>query len=178
VAPMRDEPDADAMPAASPRRQVRRGAVTSAVRRLSRRIAAEAKIRVLKIAERPAASFRGERADLFGNGNRAWVGEGGCRGARRGGLLRRRLDEKGNRRFRRGAAVCPSGDRGGSFDLLDRHHPHGQEVAHNDDGGGPPAGAGFPPPNVPRADGKELRDAALCDAKRVEHRAEFGPDRC
>jgi len=60
---MRDEPDADAMPAASPRRQVRLERVAFTVRPRDNRSAAEVKIAVLRVAERKAAGFRAERDD-------------------------------------------------------------------------------------------------------------------
>jgi hypothetical protein len=41
---------------------------------------------------------------------------------------------------------------GGPLDLLDRHHLHDQEIAHNTDGVGDATVAGSPPPDVPRAD--------------------------
>ena len=88
---MTDEPDAGALPAASRRRRVGQGVVMFAVGPPGNRTAAEVKIRAPRIAVRPAAVLRGERDDLFGGGQ-AWVGEGGCLGGRRGGLLRRRRD--------------------------------------------------------------------------------------
>src|SRR5262245_7106667 len=127
------EPDAGATPAASPRRHVGHGAVMFAVGPLGNRTATEVKIRVPRIAARPAANLWGERADLFGGGQ-AWVGEGGCLGARQGELFRRRLAEEGSGRPRFGAAVCPDGDRDGSLlDLGNRHRPGGQEAEHNTD---------------------------------------------
>ena len=111
------------MPAASQRRHVGHGAVMFAVGPLGNRTAAEVKIRVPRIAARPAAGLWGERADLFGGGQ-AWVGEGGCLGGRHGGLFRRRRDEEGSGRLRFGAAVCPGGDSdGGLLDLGNRHRP-------------------------------------------------------
>src|SRR5262245_31397970 len=87
VAPLSDEPDAGAMSAASPRRHVGHGVVMFAVGPLGNWIAAKVKIRVPRVATRPAASIWGERVDLFSSGQ-AWVGEGG----RQGGRRRRRLD--------------------------------------------------------------------------------------
>src|SRR5262245_42617248 len=58
------------------RRATPHGAVLFAAGPPGNQIATEAKIRVPRIAARPAASLRGERADLFG-GSRAWVDEGG-----------------------------------------------------------------------------------------------------
>jgi len=162
VAPTHNEPDADAMPAASPRRQVRHGTMAVAVRRFNNRIATEAEITVPEVAERPTAGVGAECEDLFGDANRAWVGEGGCLGTRQGGLLRRRLGAQ----------------RTDSFDLLDRQHPRGQDVAHNADGVGDAAVAMLPTPDVPRGDVKQFGCAALADAERAERRAEFGPERC
>ena len=111
------------MPAASQRCHVGHGAVMFAVGPLGNGTAAEVKIRMPRIAARPAANLWGERADLFG-GSQAWVGVGGCLGARQGGLFRRRRDEEGSGRPRFGAAVCPGGDRdGGLLDLGNRHRP-------------------------------------------------------
>jgi hypothetical protein len=130
---MRNEPDGGAMPAASQRRHVGHGAVMVAVGTLGNRTAAEVKIRVPRIAARPAADLWGERADLVGGGQ-AWVGEGGYLGARQGGLFRRRLAEEGSGRPMFGAAVCPGGDRdGGLLDLGNRYRPRGQEAEHNAD---------------------------------------------
>src|SRR5262245_37948580 len=113
------------LPAASQRRHVGQGAVMFAVGPLGNRTAAEVKIRVPRIAARPAADLWGERADLFG-GAQAWVGEGGCLGACQGGLFQRRRDEEGSGWPRFGAAVCPGGDRdGGGLHLGNRHRPRG-----------------------------------------------------
>ena len=84
-----------AMPAASQRRHVGHGAVMFAVGPLGNRTAAEVKIRVPRIAARPAANLWGERADLFG-GSQAWVGVGGC-------LARAKADCSGTGSPRRGA---------------------------------------------------------------------------
>ena len=65
---MRDEPDVDAMPAASSRGQVRHGTMAFAVRRFNNRITTEAEITVPGVAERPVADFWGERDDLLGGG--------------------------------------------------------------------------------------------------------------
>ena len=171
---MSDAPDAGAMPAASQRRRVGHGAVMFAVGPPGNRTAAEVKIRVRRIAARPAASPRGERADLFGCGQ-TWVGEGGCLGGRHGRLFRRRRDEEGSGRPRFGAAVCPGGDRdGGLLDLGNRHRPRGQEAEHNADAAGDAAIAVLPASDAPRADAEQLGDAVLCDAERIECRAEFG----
>jgi len=90
---MSDEPDAGAMSAASQRCHVGHGAVMFAVGPLGNGTAAEVKIRMSRIAARPAANLWGERADLFG-GSQASVGEGGCLGASQGGLFRRRIAEE------------------------------------------------------------------------------------
>jgi hypothetical protein len=67
VAPLSDEPDAaGAMYAASPRRHVGHGAVMFAVGPLGNWIAAEVKIRVPRVATRPAAGPWGKREDLLG----------------------------------------------------------------------------------------------------------------
>ena len=126
---MSDGPDAGALPAASQRRRVGHGAVVFAVGPPGSRTAAEAKIRVPRIAVRPAAGPWGERDDFFGGGQ-AWVGEGGCLGGRRGRLFRRRRDEEGSGRLRFGAAVCP----GGGSD--DGPRP-GQPSPRRKPGGGP-----------------------------------------
>ena len=77
---MSDAPAAGAMPAASQRRRVGHGAVVFAVGPPGNRTAAEAKIRVPRIAARPAADPWGERARPF----RRWSDLG-----RRGRLPRR-----------------------------------------------------------------------------------------
>jgi len=68
LTPMRCEPDADAMSAASPRRHVGLGAVVFAVRRLGNWATAEAEVGVPRIAVRPAADGWGKRDDLLGGG--------------------------------------------------------------------------------------------------------------
>jgi hypothetical protein len=161
---MRDEPDADAMPAANPRGQVRLFTMTFAVRPRDNRSAAEAKINVLRIAERPAAGPWPKRED----------GEGGCRG----GLLRRRLDEARSRRLRLGGAVCPGGGRGGgSRDLINRDRPRGQEVDHDADAVRSVTSAIQPTSNTPGGGAKQFSGAARREAKRVERRAELGHGR-
>jgi hypothetical protein len=77
---MSDAPAANAMPAASQRRHVGHGAVSFAVGLPGNRTAAEVKIWAPRIAARPAASLRAERADLFG-GAQAWAGEGRAKAA-------------------------------------------------------------------------------------------------
>ena len=171
---MSDAPAAGAMPAASQRRRVGHGAVVFAVGPPGNRTAAEVKIRARRIAARPAAVPRSERDDLFGGGE-TWVGEGGCLGGRRGGLFRRRRDEEGSGRPRFGAAVYPGGDSdGGLLDLGNRHRPRSQKAEHNVDAAGDAAIAVLPAPDGPRADAEQLGGAVLCDAERVEGRAEFG----
>ena len=167
------------MPAASQRRHVGHGAVVFAVGPPGNRTAAEVKIRVPRIAARPAADLGGERADLFGGGQ-AWVGEGGCLGgaaqgrtvpapARRGGeraaqVWRCRLSGRGQRR-RPARPGQPSPSRS-------------QEAEHNADAAGDAAIAVLPAPDAPRADAEQLGDAVLCDAERAECRAEFGRGHC
>jgi len=170
VAPWSDEPDAGAMPAAGPRRHVGHGAVMCTVRRLDNWITAEVKIRAPRVTTRPAAGSRGERADLL-RGGQVLISEGDCLV---GGPFRRRLDEEGSGRLRFGAAVRPGGDRnGGLLDLGNRNHPGGQEVKHDVDSAGDAAVAGLPAPDAPRADAKQLGDAALCNAEYAECRAEL-----
>src|SRR5262249_21356590 len=95
-----------------------------AVGLLGNQAAAEVKIRLPRIAARPAADFWGERADLFGGGQ-AW---------RQGGLFWRRLDAERSRWPRFGAAVCPGGDRDGDLlDLRNRHRSCSQKTKHDAD---------------------------------------------
>jgi len=123
------------MPAASPRRHVGHSAVMIAVGLLDNWTAAEVKIITApRVAARPAAARWPKRAD----------GEDGCLGARQGG--RRLLIEEGSRR---GAAICPGGDRGGGqLDIggadLPRHH----ELDHDSNTGRGFASAAPPPPNI------------------------------
>jgi len=143
-----------------------RDAVLIAVGRCSRGTAAKIKIRVPRIVVWPAAGVRGERDNFFGGGQ-AWVGEG--RRQRRPFWCR--PDEEGSGRLRFG------GDKGGCFDLLNCHHPRGQEAEHNGDAARQAAIAVSPMSDSPRVDGKELREAALRDVERAERRAEFGRSR-
>jgi hypothetical protein len=153
---MRDEPDADAMPAARPRRQVGQTAMTRAVGWCDNWIVAKSEIAVLRGAKRPAAARWLKRED----------GEGGCRG----GLLRRRLDEKGSRR---GAATY-RGDRdggGGLLDLGSRYHPLGQQAQHKSSAARDAATAIPPASRTPLVDGKPPGDVR--EAKRVERRTKL-----
>ena len=173
MAPMHDEPDANAMPAASPRRQIGQGAVVLAVGRRDNRSAAEMEITVPRVTERPAARPWRERAELFGS-RQARVSEGGYLGARRGGLVRRRLGG----RLVFGIAVGPDGARDGDlFDLFNRHRFHGHEAAHKGDGAGDAARAILPAPDAPRADSEYPGGMAWREAKRAECRAEFSRGR-
>jgi hypothetical protein len=151
------------------RRHVGHGAVMSAVRLLGNRTAAEVKIGVTRIAARPAAGLRGERADLF-SGGQARAGEGGYLGARR-----RRLDAERGGRPSLGAAVDPGGDgdrdRGGLLDLGNRHCPSGQEASQDDDSAWDAAITVAPASDASWADAEQPSNA--CDAERAE-RAEFG----
>ena len=95
-------------------------------------------------------------------------------GERQSGLFRRWLDEEGSGRLRFGAAVCPGGDGdGGLFDLSNRNRSSGHEAENNADAAGDAAVAGLPAPDAPRADAKQLGDAALCNAEYAECRAEL-----
>jgi len=98
---------------------VGRDAVFIAVGRRGRGTAAKIKIRVPRIVVWPAAGVRGERDDLFGGGP-AWVDR----------LFWCWLDEERSGRLSFGAAaVCSGGDRdGGLLNLLNRHHPCGNEM--------------------------------------------------
>jgi hypothetical protein len=66
------------------------------------------------------------------------------------------------------ATLCLGGDKGGCFDLLNRHHSHGQEVAHNADARWDMTIATPPASDAPCVDVEPLTGAALCDAERVE----------
>ena len=101
--------------------------MTFAVGPLNGWLAAEAKITVPRVAVWPMAGVRGERDDLFGSGDGVSVGEGGCPGARRGGLFfRYRLDAEGSGRLFFSATVGPGGDRdGGLLNLCDCNRPSG-----------------------------------------------------
>ena len=165
---MSDAPAAGAMPAASQRRHVGHGAVMFAIGPPGHRTSAEVKIMVPRIAARPAANLWGERADLFG-GSQAWVGVGGCLGARQGGLFWRRRDEEGSRGPKFGAAVYPDS---GLLDLGNRHRPRSQEAEHNADAAGDAAIAILPTPHAPGANAEQSRNVVLCDAKRAECFAE------
>jgi len=172
--------DADAVPAASPSRQVSRGTMVWAVGRRDNCTAAEAKTWLPRDAERPMANFGSKRADLFDDADgRAWVGKGGCPGAprRRGGLFwRRRGGPRSGRLSFGAAAVGPGGSRagGGRFDLGDCDRFDGHEAAHKDDGARDAARAILPAPNAPRANSEYPGGVAWREAKRAECRAEFG----
>jgi hypothetical protein len=70
---------------AAARRRVGHNAVMLAVGLFDNWIAAEVKIRVTRVAVRPATGLWGERADLFGDGQ-AWVGV--VRSPRRGYVIK------------------------------------------------------------------------------------------
>ena len=147
-----------------------------AVRRFDSWSTTEAEITVPGIAERPVASFRGERAELFGS-CQARASEGGYLDARarRGGLLRHRHGARGSGRLFFGALVGPDGARDGSLlDLGNRDRSGGQQAKNNADPTWDAAVAVLPTSDAPRADTEPPGDAALREAKRAERRAEFG----
>src|SRR5262249_27682661 len=97
-----------------------------AVRPLGNWIAAKVKIRAPRVAIRPTASLRGERANLLGGGS-TWIGrcrlDQGLRFDRPAGFAPARPAARG---IRIGVAICPGGDRdGGLLDLSDRDRPGG-----------------------------------------------------
>jgi|SRR6516225_835434 len=150
-----------------------RSAVLFAIRPRGSWIAAETKIRTPWIAVRPAAGSCGKRKDLLGSSG-VGVCDGGCFDAGPGGLCWHRFDERENRRFRAGMAVCPDGDRNGSLlDLVNCDHPGGQQTEHDADTMRDAAIAMLPTSNTSRTDAEELSNAALREAERVERRAEF-----
>jgi hypothetical protein len=151
------------------RRYVGLSVVPFAVGPLRNRIAAEAKSRVTRIAARPAAGVRGERVDFLGGGQ-AWVGGGGCLGARRC-----RLDQEGGGRPRFGAAIRPAGDKdGGLLDLANRHRARAQEADQDGDSAWDATAPVLPAADAARADAEQLSGAVLGDAERAKGRAEFG----
>src|SRR5262249_44690605 len=110
------------------------------------------KIRMPRIAIRPAADSRGEREDFFGKG-RAWIGERNCLGACQDGSYWRRRAEEGSERLRFGTTVGPCGGRNGSpLDLVNRNHPGGQKAKHNADAARDAAIAVPPAPDASRTD--------------------------
>jgi len=173
----RQEPNANAMPATSPPRQIGQARVVFAVGPLlGNRAAAETKTGVPRVVERPAAAPLGEREDFFGGGG-ASVGEGGCLGAprRQGGLVRRRLGAQRSGRLSFGAAVGPRDS--SLLDLVNRHRSHGHEAAHKGDGVGDAAITMLPASDASFADVEQPSDAALRQAERAERRAKFGRSR-
>jgi len=168
--------DADAVPAASPSRQVSRGTMAWAVRRRDNCTAAEAKTRLPRDAERPMAVFGGKHANLFDDGGgRAWANEGGCRGARRGGLFfwRPRGTPRSGWLGFGAAVVCLDSS---FFDLFNCHCSHDHEVAQNADATG---GAARPSPTseASRGDAEPRCGTALRYPEHTERRAEFGRGR-
>jgi len=182
---MRDEPDADAMPAASPRRQVGQGAVVFTVRlRDNRSAAAEVKIGIPRVAVWPAADPWGERENFFGGSQ-----DGGERCARR--RFRRHRFRINCRRgdtglgfgigdrglgVRRSASVR-LGRSGSLLDVPDRDFLGSQEAEHNADAAGDAAIAMLPASDAPRTDTEQLGGAMLREAERAERRAQFGRGR-
>ena len=159
------------MSAASWRRHVGHGVMMLAVGLLlSNRVAAKMKIRMPRIAVRPAAGSHSKSIDFCGGG-------GGDGRTRVGRGFQCRRDEEGSWGFRFGTAVCPGGDRGdggGGFrDLISRDRPHDQEVNHNADAARDAATAMQPASDASRSDVEPPSGAALCDVKRVEYFAEF-----
>jgi hypothetical protein len=142
--------------------------VIVAVRLLDNWITAEVKIRVPRVAARPAAGVGGERADLF-RGGQDRIDEGGC--------LRRRLTKK-SRRLKSGAAVHPSRNRNGDLlDLLDGNHPSSEKAKHNTNPMWHSPSPGFPTPDLSRPHTEQLGDALLREAKHTERLAEFDRSR-
>ena len=75
-------------------RLVGHGVVVFAVGPPGNRTTAEVKIRARRSRTASSRSPGASATDLFGRGE-TWVGEGGCLGARQGGLFRRRRDGGG-----------------------------------------------------------------------------------
>jgi hypothetical protein len=95
---------------------------------------------------------------------------GGCPDGRR-----RQFDEAGGGRLRFGVAVCPGGDRDGNLlNLLDRHHPCGNEMDQDMGSAREAAIAALPTSHTPRGDTEQLSDTVLCEAERAKCLAEFG----
>jgi len=137
--------------------------------------AAEAKICVQRVAERPTAAVWTKPEDLFADGL-AWIGW--CRlDACQGGWRRRRFDEAGGRR---GVAVSPDGDSGGGGRQLDIGGPNlpcHQELEGHHNTRRDSASAALPPPNISFASVEPLCGGALLDSERVERLVKFGRGR-
>ena len=163
-------------PAALPgrRHRIGHGVVWLAVwRRADNRVAAKMEIRTCGISVGPSACIRGQCANLLGGGH-TWAGGDDHRGARHGGLFRRRRDGAvgachDDRRLGSGAAIRPGGS---PLDLIDRHRPRSHEAQQNVDAAGNGATAILPAPDAPRADTEHLGDAVL--SERAKGRTEFG----
>jgi hypothetical protein len=156
------------------------GAVPFAVGRSDHWIAAEAKIRLPRIVERPTAALRAERINRHGGGGETRVSKGGCLGARQDGLCRRRLGG----RLRFGVAVGP-GDRaggggggdGGQLDIGGPNLPcHHESDGHHNTGRGF-ASAVLPPPDISFAGVEPPGGGALLDFEGVERPGKFGHGR-
>ena len=153
-----------------------------AVRPPGNRIAAKAKIRAPRVAQRPPAAGWGELVDLHSGP------DGGRLGARQGARFRlwrwrwlwlwRDAEGSGWRSFGAAVAVCPGGDKdGGPFDLVDRNGPRGQEAKHDADAAGDTSVATAPTPDVPHVDAEQLGGAELREVEHVERAREFGRGR-
>jgi len=133
------------------------GAVMFAIGLGNNRTAAEVKIRVPRIAVRPAASLWSERKDLFSGGGTV-----------------RRFNEEGSRRRRFEAAVCPGGDKGGGLlDFGNRHRLCGQEAEHNANAAWDTAIAVLPTSDTSRTDAEQPSNPVLRDAECAKRRAEL-----
>src|SRR5262249_33289363 len=153
--------------------------MTRTVNPCGRRAAAKVKIRMSRIAMRPATGRWFECPNFCGS-CQARIGEGlfRCR-CRLKFRCRCRFDEERSRRPGFAAAVYPGGgDSNGSLlDLVSRHRLRGHEVEQNGGAARDAATAMPPAPDGPWADAEPPSGAALCDVKRVKYLAEPGRGR-
>ena len=130
------------------------------------------KIRMPKIATRPATGPWRKREDLLSDGG-ARSGRDDCFSARQGGLFWRRRDRERSERLRLCAPVGPGGNRNDGLDLVNRDRPCGQEATHNDNAKGDTTLTMLPTSHASRADAEQLGNMALRKAKRAERLAEL-----
>src|SRR5262245_28634983 len=142
-------------------RHVGHDMMTRTVNPCGRRAAAKVKIRMSRIAMRPATGRWFESPNFCGS-CQARIGEGlfRCR-CRLKFRCRCRLDEERSRRPGFAAVICPGGRGGDLLDLISRDRPNGQQAKYDADASRDTAIAMLPASDASRADAEPSGDTAL-----------------
>src|SRR5262245_48962714 len=154
-------------------RHVGHNVMTRTVNPCGRRAAAKVKIRMSRIAMRPAAGRWFERPNFCGS-CQARIGEGlfRCR-CRLKFRCRCRLDEERSWRLGFAAAVCPSGRGGDLVDLVGRDCLSGQQAKYDGNGSWDTTITMLPASHAPGTDVEPPGNTVLRDAECVERFAKL-----